>query len=315
MTIIVPKNGEIAIGVLVISICKSIMPNDFQIRRDSTVGAGSGARDWIVRQQSCPELRRHGVEAVGITDLGPSYELIRPNPNFANIVVCCDGSLEFLINSQWQVAEAGAVLIAPHGVPHGLRTGRSGALTAWVAFAVLPQSYAQRGWDAHSTRLAGVKDHRPLLWAIQGLHTESTGARDPSAIAHWAELVVYASGRLADDRRSDNAAVLRPTWAAVDAELGNPWTAESIAELAGLSPSHFRRLCRERLGRSPSHHLAHLRMQRAAVLLTTTAHKLAGIAAAVGYDNTFAFSVAFKRWSGMAPAHYRANVDRPIART
>jgi AraC-like DNA-binding protein len=281
------------------------MNDDFRIRRDDTAGTGTGTRDWIVRQHACSELQRQGVEAAGITDLGPSYELIRPNPNFANIVVCCDGSLEFLINGQWQPAEAGAVLIAPHGVPHGLRTSQNGALTAWVAFDVLPQSYAQRGWDVLSTRLAGVKDHRPLLWAIQGLHTESTGPKDPSAIAHWAELVVYSAGRLADDR-SDNAAALRPTWAAVGADLGKPWTVESIAELASLSPSHFRRLCRQRLGRSPSHHLAHLRMQRAAGLLTTTSQKLGAIARAVGYENTFALSVAFKRWSGEAPAHFRA---------
>jgi AraC-like DNA-binding protein len=46
-------------------------------------------------------------------------------------------------------------------------------------------------------------------------------------------------------------------------------------------------------------------MQRAALLLATTRDKLLTIAASVGYMDEFAFSVAFKRWNGVAPSKFR----------
>jgi AraC-like DNA-binding protein len=48
-------------------------------------------------------------------------------------------------------------------------------------------------------------------------------------------------------------------------------------------------------------------MQRAAMLLETTDDKLTVIARTVGYRTPFAFSTAFKRWSGHAPATHRSS--------
>jgi len=282
------------------------MPTDITLPPAETLVRGVGTRDWLVDRKSCPPLGRHGIEAAGFTDLGPGYEMIRPEPYFANIVVCCEGTPDVLIDGKWVPAKAGTVLVAPRGVPHGVRSPAAHATTSWVAYDTSAVKSPRHGWDAGRSRLTGVKDHRPLLWALQGLYTEATGPKDAQAMEHWTDLIVFSAGRLVDEHRADNAAALRPAWETVDADLGQPWTAESIAELANLSPSHFRRLCRQQLGRSPAQQLAHLRMQRAAALLTTTPHKLTAIATAVGYENTFAFSVAFKRWSGQAPAYYRA---------
>ncbi len=51
--------------------------------------------------------------------------------------------------------------------------------------------------------------------------------------------------------------------------------------------------------------VAFLRLQRAAGALATTRDKMATIAEAVGYQDAFAFSVAFKRHFGVAPSVYR----------
>jgi AraC-like DNA-binding protein len=51
--------------------------------------------------------------------------------------------------------------------------------------------------------------------------------------------------------------------------------------------------------------LAILRMRRAGMLLESTDQKIGAIARAVGYDNAFAFSTAFKRYAGASPAQYR----------
>ena len=48
-----------------------------------------------------------------------------------------------------------------------------------------------------------------------------------------------------------------------------------------------------------------LRMQRAESMLQSTDEPVAAIAARVGYENPFAFSVAFKRWSRQSPRAFR----------
>ena len=46
-------------------------------------------------------------------------------------------------------------------------------------------------------------------------------------------------------------------------------------------------------------------MREAAALLSSESYKLAEVARRVGYDNVFAFSTAFKRQFGTAPAYFR----------
>jgi transcriptional regulator GlxA family with amidase domain len=164
--------------------------------------------------------------------------------------------------------------------------------------------------------LLASRDVRPLWWALQGLYVEANAAsanRNTShaGIGQWCDLVVAAASRLvADDFTGDRAIV--DTWEKVDANLSRPWAAAQIAALAGFSETHFRRRCLSVIGRSPNRHLTHLRMQRAGLLLATTRDKVRTIAAAVGYTDEFAFSVAFKRWSGVAPSNFRES-KRPLS--
>lgn len=80
-----------------------------------------------------------------------------------------------------------------------------------------------------------------------------------------------------------------------------------LAELAGLSPSHFTLLFRQQTGCTPRAYLHLLRMHRAVQWLTTTALSVKEIAARLGYGDPFHFSRQFKAFSGLAPRDYRAN--------
>lgn len=93
--------------------------------------------------------------------------------------------------------------------------------------------------------------------------------------------------------------------AALRRRLGAPWTVAALARIAGMSRAAFARLFTRTLGAPPLRHLATMRMREAQRLLLVTDEGLAAIAGHLGYASEFAFSRAFKRHVGVAPAIHR----------
>lgn len=83
------------------------------------------------------------------------------------------------------------------------------------------------------------------------------------------------------------------------------WTLDELAREAGMSRSVLAERFAHFVGVPPMQYLAQWRMQLAATLLSTTALGLAEIAERVGYGSEAAFSRAYKRLVGVAPADWR----------
>jgi AraC-like DNA-binding protein/mannose-6-phosphate isomerase-like protein (cupin superfamily) len=87
-------------------------------------------------------------------------------------------------------------------------------------------------------------------------------------------------------------------------------TLESLGEIAGMSRGVFAERFKETFGRTAIDCLKEIRLRRAAQLLTATDLPVKTIAFRVGFDSRSYFSRAFKDFSGIDPAGYRAN---PVA--
>jgi AraC-like DNA-binding protein len=92
--------------------------------------------------------------------------------------------------------------------------------------------------------------------------------------------------------------------AALHAEPTKEWTVEALGRLVGLSRSVLAERFTEMVGQPPMQYLAMWRMQLASRLLTDGGH-VAAVAEAVGYESESAFSRAFKKLVGQAPATWR----------
>ena len=95
-----------------------------------------------------------------------------------------------------------------------------------------------------------------------------------------------------------------------------PWTVATLAREAGMSRSRFAERFAAVLGRPPLAYLAAWRMHRGRALLREGALRVGEVARRVGYGSEAAFSTAFRRAAGVAPATYRratgeATVGRP----
>lgn len=84
-----------------------------------------------------------------------------------------------------------------------------------------------------------------------------------------------------------------------------PWTLDDLAREVGLSRSLLAERFQHFVGLAPIQYLTQWRMQLAAERLRGTTDTLAQIAERVGYGSESAFSRAFKRLVGVAPAIFR----------
>jgi AraC-like DNA-binding protein len=261
---------------------------------------GHQTREQIVDQQTCPPLALHGILMTGISDAAAPFRLIRRQPRLSQVLVTLGGEGIVWADDAWERCVPGSAYLTPPTQPHGYH-----ALTdtrwkfGWVMYDNQPEGLLFR---ADRPRLVTV-DAQPIADAILGLYRESRGPAEPAVMHHWASLVHRYAERVTGEEAAPSR--LGALWEQVDEHLSFPWTVTALADRAGTSGEHLRRLCRTALGRSPMRHVASLRMRRAAALLASEAFTIEAIAAQIGYENAFAFSTAFKRHMGLSPSQYR----------
>lgn len=93
--------------------------------------------------------------------------------------------------------------------------------------------------------------------------------------------------------------------AALHGDLARAWTVEDLARLVGMSRSSFMSRFTAVIGVSPIRYLTQWRMVAAKRKLSQSSQSIAQTGFDVGYDSEAAFSRAFKRETGVSPAHWR----------
>ena len=203
------------------------------------------------------------------------YELGGGGPERVRIVCCFLGCDERPFNP---------LLTALPAVIHLSPTGDQ-AMTGWLTtllnIAVRESGSSRAGTENVLARLAELMFVEAIRRFIETLPPAETGwlagLRDP---------------------------VVGQALSAVHAEPAAEWTVERLARLVGVSRSVFAERFVDMVGEPPMQYLALWRMQLASRLLVEGGH-VAEVAARVGYDSEAAFSRAFKKLVGQAPATWR----------
>ncbi|HEU5096206.1 MAG TPA: AraC family transcriptional regulator [Reyranella sp.] len=126
-------------------------------------------------------------------------------------------------------------------------------------------------------------------------------------------LFVEAVRRYVEDLPVDQAGwlaglrdpVVARTLALLHGNIARAWSVEELGRQAGMSRSALADRFTRLIGMAPMHYLAHWRMQTAAQKLRGSNASLAQVAELAGYDSEAAFSRAFKKAFGSAPATWR----------
>jgi AraC-like DNA-binding protein len=251
-------------------------------------------------------LVRLGVTLAGVSDLKGEYCMSRPQTSFILLLGTLSGRARLTTEKGVQELKAGDLLISPSGKAHRyeLIHGRPWRIV-WFHIKN-PHICEESDIDVRSA------DHLPkLVTEMDDLIRESTIKAVMETEARRAKegyLSVLIQRLILTDENSQRHRYemnFSQLWRQVTDRLGNQWTLNRLAEIAGYSAGHLNRICRQYYGRPAMKQLAFLRLEYAARLLLQGSMKIRTVAKMCGYENEFAFSVAFKRQFGVSPAEYR----------
>lgn len=142
--------------------------------------------------------------------------------------------------------------------------------------------------DAGSPRLVmtskvPLRDRRNRVIGVAGFSRQIERIQTPSGtVDAFANVIEHLHAHFADNLSSEN-----------------------LAEMAGLSVSHFERRFRRAFNASPRQYLVRIRVEQAAKLLRETEQTVSEIAYACGFYDHAHFSRTFRRIMNLSPSQYR----------
>ena len=270
-------------------------------RPHDILSIGKHTREWIVDVQTCPLLEVHHINMVGISEALPGFNFVRTSPGMSVLMASTKGRGCAYLDGKYTDFTSGMAYLMPAHVLHAYAaTGRGRWRVCWVCYIDPAAQLSIISGDLPAL----VRAHgEPLDEAINGLYRETINDAQPSVQRLYIELIHEYSLRIAKDLQEDSRLI--ELWRMIEGDLARHWTLDELAHRAGMSVELLRVLCEKSTGRSPMKEVTYLRMQRAAIALSSTQDKIATIADEVGYSDPFAFSVAFKRSMGMTPRSFR----------
>jgi AraC-like DNA-binding protein len=136
---------------------------------------------------------------------------------------------------------------------------------------------------------------------------KAKGAGEASAIAYAATMAIYGDVLGGDgEPRTTRPRSIELALAHIRQRLHEPLDVATLAELAGLSRSHFSRVFRHCEGVSPAEYIFAYRMRRAASLLVRSDDAVKQVSRDCGFDDPNYFTKAFRKRYGASPTEFRA---------
>lgn len=268
--------------------------NQLNLRETQQIGEQTVER--LVTASQVPLLAQYGLGMAGCSVAHAGFRFVRARPHFGQLLTTLQGSGIVRVGESWRELKAGMVYLMP---PHTFSAYYAPTEVAWTLLWVHINAETL---DFHSAQAQIVeRDTQALQCSLEGLLHEAHGPAEPEPLADWVRLVACETRRLVCGTPR-NLSRLAPLWSTVQANLAHPWTRDELAAQLNLSGERLRKLCQETQGMSPMAYVTRLRMQHAASLLASGRYTVTQVSLRVGYDNTLAFSTAFKRVLGTPPS-------------
>ncbi len=263
----------------------------------------------------------------------------RENLHFHNcleIGFCHEGSGILQIRSHNHPFCAGDITFIARNIPHTTWSSK-GNPSLWSYFMVdigelfesfPPPLTLQINPLLDSLNTAGIlhsSDHPELSFYVQRLISEAAEKNEhhqlyirslflPVIIEFsraFRSLEKQSSGSGSEAPEAQRTLVILPALEYIKLNYMTQFPMDSLADLCGLSPTHFRRVFYHTMGASPLEYLNTLRINQACRLLRSTEDSVLNISEAVGFHSVSSFNRLFTRLLATSPREYRRTSYNP----
>ena len=237
-----------------------------------------------------------------------------------NWVIVIPAGQDHSLDTREHVEQELKIECTPTGPPvHYIVAGKDGAQDMKVGCGTLNVRYGEAlGLFDHLSELlvvdmSGIPDVPSLFRILLDEQTHDAPGKPVLQGAVMTHLLVYMLRILAEKSESSLAwlnALDDPRLArAIDHILEDPGaihSVESLADVACMSRSTFSKHFHDAFSKSPMALVNHVRLERAAKMLSTSHSSIEQIGRNVGFSSRSHFSQAFKKHTGVSPASYKA---------
>lgn len=261
-------------------------------------------REQICCDSLLPALAQEQVWLAGFSRLKTRYRIARRFADVHCFLITLRGEGEVLVGDSLERLQVGEWALIPAGQPLCYHLGEAGEWDlVWLLL------HRDSPWDAFACRprLGCTSQQATLLRTVENLYTEQERHQDPLLSALLVEQLGFYLRRLlqkGEGQSRGERLALRLELMLKDA-LAECWDVARMAGTLHLSERQLYRLCQQHFALAPMGLLQRLRLQRAALLLASSADPMKRLARQCGFKNEYHFSTAFKRQFGLAPSHYR----------
>jgi AraC family transcriptional regulator of arabinose operon len=250
---------------------------------------------------------------------GPAYSTWRARGTNDHLLILTRGGRARFGHGGAQdalTAEPGDIVLLLPGTPHDYGTARGADHweLLWTHFLPRPHWLDWLGWPeaAPGLRHLSLRGHATARERVEArlhdMHRLATGAlsrRELFALNALEEALLWCD---TVNPRSTEARLDPRVARALEyllGHLGESVALPDLARVAGLSVSRLGHLFRAQVGLTPQQFVEKERIARAQQLLALTPRGVAAVAAEVGFDNPFYFTLRFKRQTGLSPRDWR----------
>jgi len=253
-----------------------------------------------------PAIHVHGGGAVGIHEaaFAPSLAIPVHVHDVAVVSLVLSGLATERVEEGTRVIAAQDLIFTPAFAPHSYQLTKPGR---WLNMQ-LSRTWIEKATDGQSLlyeRSQIVRSGSAAAWAMR-VRTDVEHADAASALAIDGAMMLM----IADLARARlDAARFRPRWLtrveeALDASIAEPPSVETLAQLAGVHPTHLLRTFRKFHGATIANFVRGRRLQHARTQVATTDHPLSMIALDTGFADQAHFTRVFKQAFGETPGQY-----------
>ena len=248
--------------------------------------------------------------------LAHRMERLRHDDNL--LIYCVDGVGHASAGSWAGTVTAGDMLLLPQGVPHAYRANPERPWTIyWVHFQGSSTAIFNQylGYREDRKPVARVGLSPQLIGQYRELLAVRRTGYSTRAFINAANQLRHLLTQIAVEMRhsqaiSQHSFDLETVQSFMLEHIALPLDLDTLAAAAKLSKFHFTSKYKALTGYSPIKHFLNLKMEHACHLLDSGALSVAGVAAALGYDDSLYFSRLFTKTVGMSPGSYRNSVRK-----